>query len=66
MNNPVPRATALRRRWAQEWWQETGTCPFCGERGPYHDPDQGEEGQRVSPDLPAQLPQNPQRVGEVP
>jgi len=33
-----PRATALRRQWAREWWEETGACPYCGERGPYHDP----------------------------
>jgi len=38
-----PRATTLRREWAQEWWRETGACPFCGERGAYHDPDRGGE-----------------------
>lgn len=38
-----PRATTLRRQWAWEWWQETGVCPFCGERGVYHDPDKGGE-----------------------
>ncbi|MFQ5830693.1 MAG: hypothetical protein ACE5JD_16295, partial [Candidatus Methylomirabilia bacterium] len=38
-----PRATRLRRQWAREWWEETGVCPFCGERGPYHDPDRGGE-----------------------
>ncbi len=36
-----PRATRLRRQWAREWWQETGACPYCGDRGPYHDPEQG-------------------------
>jgi excisionase family DNA binding protein len=35
-----PPATRLRREWAREWHQRTGVCPFCGERGPYHDPDQ--------------------------
>jgi len=35
------RATALRRQWAREWWQETGVCAYCGERGQYHDPEQG-------------------------
>lgn len=34
-----PRATRLRRQWAREWWQETGVCPFCGERGPFHNGD---------------------------
>ncbi len=38
-----PRATRLRRQWAREWWQETSVCPFCGERGPYHEPDRGGE-----------------------
>ncbi len=38
-----PRATQLRRQWAREWWRETGVCPFCGEPGPYHDPDRGGE-----------------------
>ncbi len=28
------RAKDLRRRWGQEWRQETGVCPFCGESGP--------------------------------
>ena len=37
------RATTLRRQWAREWWQETGLCPYCGERGLYHDPDRGGE-----------------------
>lgn len=36
-----PRATSLRHQWAREWWQETGVCPYCGDRGPYHDPEQG-------------------------
>jgi len=36
-----PRASALRRQWAREWWQETSLCPFCGEPGPYHDPEYG-------------------------
>ncbi len=38
-----PTATRLRRQWAREWWQETGVCPYCGELGPYHDPDAGGE-----------------------
>ncbi len=38
-----PTATTLRRQWAREWWQETSVCPFCGEPGPYHDPDRGGE-----------------------
>ncbi len=38
-----PQATALRRQRARQWWQETGLCPFCGERGPYHEPDRGGE-----------------------
>jgi len=37
------RAMTLRRQWARESWEETGVCPFCGERGPYHDPDRGGE-----------------------
>ncbi len=36
-----PTATTLRRQWARAWHQETGICPYCGERGPYHDPDRG-------------------------
>jgi len=36
-----PRATTLRRQWAREWCEESSLCPFCGERGPYHDPDRG-------------------------
>ena len=36
-----PTATQFRRHWAREWWQETGVCPYCGERGPYHDPARG-------------------------
>ncbi|MFQ5946730.1 MAG: hypothetical protein ACE5NC_10855 [Anaerolineae bacterium] len=36
-----PKATALRRQWAREWWDKTGVCPFCGERGQYHDPEHG-------------------------
>jgi len=39
-----PRASTLRREWARAWWQETGVCPFCGERGVYHDPEQSGEG----------------------
>jgi len=38
-----PRATALRRQWAREWWEESRLCPYCGERGPYHDPRNGGE-----------------------
>lgn len=38
-----PRATALRSQWAREWWQETRVCPYCGERGPCHGPERGEE-----------------------
>lgn len=38
-----PQATRLRRGWARDWHSETGVCPFCGERGPYHDPDLGGE-----------------------
>lgn len=38
-----PQATRLRREWARTWWQEQGVCPFCGERGPYHDPEGGGE-----------------------
>lgn len=38
-----PRATQLRREWAREWWQQTGVCPWCGELGPYHDPERGGE-----------------------
>jgi hypothetical protein len=34
-----PRATAKRRAWARAWYEETGVCPFCGERGLYHDPE---------------------------
>ncbi|MBI2015310.1 MAG: hypothetical protein HYS77_07210 [Candidatus Rokubacteria bacterium] len=34
-----PMATAQRRAWARAWYAETGICPFCGERGPYHDPE---------------------------
>ena len=38
-----PQATQLRRQWARQWWQETWRCPWCGEAGPYHDPErQGE------------------------
>lgn len=39
-----PRATSLRRQWARAWHQETGVCPYCGDRGPYHDPEQSGEG----------------------
>lgn len=39
-----PRATALRREGAPQWYQETGVCPYCGERGVYHDPEQSGEG----------------------
>lgn len=38
-----PRATRLRWQWAREWYQQTGLCPFCGERGPYHDSERGGE-----------------------
>jgi len=38
-----PTATGLRREWARQRWQETGLCPYCGERGLYHDPDHGRE-----------------------
>ncbi len=38
-----PTATRLRRSWGREWWQETGVCPYCGERGPFHDPERGGE-----------------------
>lgn len=38
-----PQATRLRREWARQWWQETGVCPFCGERGEYHEPNLGGE-----------------------
>lgn len=34
-----PQATRLRRTWAREWHQETRLCPWCGEQGPYHDPE---------------------------
>ncbi|MFQ5898221.1 MAG: hypothetical protein ACE5JN_08235 [Candidatus Methylomirabilia bacterium] len=36
-----PAATRFRRQWAREWWEETGVCPLCGERGQYHGPDTG-------------------------
>lgn len=32
-----PAATKWRRRWAREWYLETGRCPTCGEQGPHHD-----------------------------
>ncbi len=38
-----PVATRLRRQWARDWWQEIGVCPWCGERGLYHDPERGGE-----------------------
>jgi hypothetical protein len=38
-----PLATRLRRQWAWEWKQSTGTCPTCGEPGVFHDPDRGGE-----------------------
>jgi hypothetical protein len=38
-----PPATHLRRQWAWKWWTETGVCPWCGEAGPYHDPERGGE-----------------------
>ncbi len=38
-----PAATQLRRHWARAWWQETGVCPYCGERGGFHDPERGGE-----------------------
>lgn len=38
-----PAATALHRRWARAWHQETGRCPWCGEAGPYHDPERDGE-----------------------
>ncbi len=38
-----PQATAIRRQWAREWWEETGICAWCGEQGPYHDPERGGE-----------------------
>jgi len=39
-----PRATSLRHQWARAWHRETGVCPYCGERGVYHDPEQSGEG----------------------
>lgn len=36
-----PAATQLRRRWAREWSKETSSCPYCGQPGVVHDPDQG-------------------------
>lgn len=36
-----PTATTLRRQWARQWWSETGICPWCGERGPFHNPEPG-------------------------
>ena len=37
------RASRLRCEWAWAQWDETGVCPWCGERGPYHDPERSEE-----------------------
>src|SRR5206468_4870325 len=33
-----PLATRLRLEWARAYWERTAICPFCGERGSYHDP----------------------------
>lgn len=30
-------AGAILRETARAWWAEAGTCPRCGEVGPYHD-----------------------------
>jgi hypothetical protein len=38
-----PQATQLRRAWSREWSQETGLCPYCGEREVFHDPERGGE-----------------------
>lgn len=34
------RARRLRLRRAREWWRETGRCPWCGEVGSWHDPEE--------------------------
>ena len=34
-----PRATTLRREWANEWFARRGTCPLCGIPGESHAPD---------------------------
>jgi hypothetical protein len=40
-----PAATELRRAAARDWYRVTGRCPWCGERGPYHAPEnEGEAG----------------------
>jgi hypothetical protein len=31
-------ATAIRRSEARVWHEATGECPWCGERGPLHEP----------------------------
>lgn len=36
-------AEAAHRQEAWEYYRETGRCPFCGELGPYHDPERGGE-----------------------
>ena len=36
-----PLATALRRKWEDEWWERNKTCPICGGPG-RHRPDSGE------------------------
>jgi hypothetical protein len=50
-----PTATRLRREWARQWWQETGTCPYCGKPGPLHTPDEeltGKERTMSNTDIP--------------
>jgi hypothetical protein len=32
------RSDLIRHEEARRWWQETGRCPWCGERGEYHEP----------------------------
>lgn len=39
----VPSGLELARKGAREWHKETGVCPWCGELGPYHDPERGGE-----------------------
>lgn len=39
----VPSGLQSARQWAREWHKETGVCPWCGEPGPYHEPEKGGE-----------------------